>query len=242
MLIVPFSCLREARIDPESITPIDIQPESFDTIEHHARTKEDVPEGHQWNARQLTDGRWTWTTYRHWLGASLFRARYTITIGMDRVTQTAYFLSAFDDQEPRPLYFLCELPQGVQPATVEEALHALKPPEVAAAEAAGLECTRQGDVFAIPTKLTTRRLPPKRQRGAYVLHLSHTATEVCVADNGTTYARGILRHVPARIWRAPEHKRQPMGDRRTWHKIVKNTVPVDGNGNSRAWSRGGNVD
>lgn len=246
LLIVPFSCLREARIDPESITPVDIQPERFDTIEHHARTREDVPEGHQWNARLLPDGRWTWTTHRHWLGASLFRARYTTTNGAAgaarSVTQTAYFLSAFDEQEPRPLYFLCELPQGAEPATVEDALHALKPPEVVAAETAGVACTRQGDVFAIPATLTTRQLPHKRQRRDYVLHLSHTATEVCVTDDGTIYARGILRHAPAEMWRTPEHKRQPMGNRKTWHQIVKNTVPIDGNGNSRAWSRGGNVD
>jgi hypothetical protein len=246
MLIVPFSCLREARIDPESITPIDVQAERFETIEHHARTQEDVPEGHQHNARQLPDGRWTWTTYRHWLGASLFRASYTTTNRTDgvahSVTRTAFFLSAFDEQEPRALYFLCELPQDAEPATVEEAMHALKPAEVIAAEAAGLACTRQGDVFAIPATLTTRQLPAKRERGAYVLHLSHTATEVCVTDDGTTYARGILRHAPTEMWRTPEHKRQPMGDRKTWHQLLKNTVPIDSNGNSRAWSRGGNVD
>jgi len=77
MLIVPFSCLREARIDLESITPADIQPERFDTTEHHARGIENVRDAFRWNARQLPDGRWTWNTYRHWLGASLFRANYT---------------------------------------------------------------------------------------------------------------------------------------------------------------------
>ena len=121
-------------------------------------------------------------------------------------------------------------------------MQALKPREVVAAEAAGAVCTRQGDVFAIPTELTTWQLPRKRERGACLLNLSHTATEVCVTDDGTTYARGVLRHAPAAYWRAPEHKCQPMGDRRTWHQIVKNTVPIDGNGRSRAWSRGGNVD
>jgi hypothetical protein len=246
MLIVPFSCLRQASIDPESITPVDIQPEQFDTIEHHARTREGVPDMHRRDARQLADGRWTWTSYRHRLGASVFRADYTVTDrtadGVRRVTRTACFLSAFDEQEPRPLYFLCELPQGAEPASVEDAVHALKPPEVTAAETAGVTCTRQGDVFAIPTTVTTRQLPRKRQRGACVLHLSHAATQSCVTEDGTTYARGILRHAPAQFWRTPEHKRQPMGDRRTWHKIVKNTVPIDGHGNSRAWSRAGNVD
>lgn len=246
MLIVPFSCLSEARIDPESITPIDIQPARMDTIEHHARTQDEVPETHRWNAHQLPDGRWTWATYRHWLGASVFRASYipanrTASPAQD-ATAMACFLSAFDEQESRPHYFLCELPQGAEPATVGQAMQALKPPEVITAESAGLACTRQGDVFAIPAALTTRQLPRKRERGAHVLHLSHKATEVRVTDDGTTYARGILRHAPAQSWRAPEHKRQPMGDRKTWHQLVKNTVPIDGDGNSRAWSRGGNVD
>lgn len=244
VLIVPFSCLRQARIDPDSIIPVDISPERFEEIEHHVRTRDEVPESYRWQARQEPDGRWAWTSYRHWLGASVFRASYTT---WDRTPKgpsevTACFLSAFDEQEPRPLYFLCELPQGAEPATVEEALHALKPPEVAAAEAARLACTRQGDVFAIPTTLATRQLPRKRERGACLLNLSHTATEACVTDDGATYARGILRHAPAQYWRAPEHRRQPMGDRKTWHLIVKNTVPIDANGNSRAWSRAGNVD
>lgn len=239
VLIVPFSCLQQARIDPESITPVDISPERFEEIEHHARTQDEIPETYRWQAQQLPDGRWAWTTYRHWLGASVFRATYT-TVDLGEVT--ACFLSAFDEQEPRPLYFLCELPQGAEPATVEEALQALKPAEVVAAEATGLACTRQGDVFAIPTTLATRQLPRKRERGACLLNLSHTATEACVTDDGAAYARGILRHAPTQYWRAPEHKRQPMGDRKTWHLIVKNTVPIDDNGNSRAWSRAGNVD
>ena len=167
MLIVPFSCLREARIDPESITPVDIQPERFETIEHHARTQEDVPEGHQW--QRTAAGRWT-VDVDH-LPALAGRVavprqlhHHERTAGAAHsVTLTAYFLSAFDEQEPRPLYFLCELPQGAEPATVEEALDALKPPEVAAAEAAGMACTRQGDVFAIPATLTTRQLPRKRR-------------------------------------------------------------------------------
>ncbi len=213
---------------------------------HHAPARDQVPETHRWAARKTPDGRWQWTTYRHWLGAAVFQALYTVgdaTRGNGPTAiGTAYFLSAFDDQETRPHYFLCELPQGSEPGSVADALQALKPPEVIAAEQAGLSVTRQGDVFAIPTTLTTRSLPHKRERRAHLLRLSHTATEVCVADDGTTYARGVLRHAPVQTWRAPEHRRQPMGDRRTWHRIVKNTVPIDTSGRSRAWSRAGNVD
>src|SRR5205807_5656196 len=140
------------------------------------------------------DGRWTWSTSRHWLGASLLRADDTISDpGHGRTaTRTGFFLSAFDVQESRPHYLLCQLPHGSEPDSVADALDALKPPEVIAAEAAGLPVTRQGDVFAIPTTLRTRHLPGKRERGAHLLHVSHTATEVCVADDGTTYARGTL--------------------------------------------------
>lgn len=243
VLILPFSCLDSAGIDRESIVPVDIQPEGNEEITHHAAAEDQIPQLHRWNARQLPDGRWEWTTWRHWLGASVFRAAYTSYADEGQpVTRTAYFLSAFDEQEPRPLYFLCELPAGAAPGSVAEALQALKPAEVVAAEAAGLRVTRQGDVFAITVNLPTRKIPGKTERGGRLLNLSHTATEVRVADDGTTYARGILRHAPVQYGRAPEHQRRRMGDRKTWHLIVKNTVPLGAHGDSRAWSRGGNVD
>jgi hypothetical protein len=243
VLILPFSCLDAARIDRESIVPVDIQPEGQEEITHHAAAEDQVPQLHRWNARQLPDGRWEWTTWQHWLGASVFRASYTVREGEDwePVTRTAYFLSAFDEQEPAPLYFLCELPAGAAPATVADAVQALKPAEVLAAEAAGLAVMRQGDVFAIPLDLPTRKVPGKTERGAYLLNLGHKATEVRVADDGTTYARGILRHSPP-YGRTPDHARRPMGDRRSWYQVVKNTVPLDARGDSRAWSRAGNVD
>ncbi|SRR6266536_935510 len=244
VLILPFSCLDAARIDRESIVPADIQAEGYEEITHHASAEDQVPQSHRWNARQLPGGRWEWTTWRHWLGASVFRAAYTSYAAHDGqpVRRTAYFLSGFDEQESRPLYFLCELPAGAAPGSVAEALQALKPAEVVAAEAAGLRVMRQGDVFAIPANLPTRKIPGKTERGGRLLNLSHVATEVRVVDDGTTYARGILRHSPLPSWRAPDHQRRPMGDRKTWHLIVKNTVPFDAHGDSRAWSRGGNVD
>jgi hypothetical protein len=241
VLIVPFSCLRAARIDRETIIPADIQPDGHEEQTHHADALTLVPESNRWNARQTAGGQWEWTTYRHWLGASVFRAAYNDRDDQGQpVTRTACFLSAFDEQEPRRHYFLCQLPQDSAPATIAEALEALKPAEVIAAEAAGLPVTRQGDVFAIPAGIPTRQVPGKTARGAYLLDVNHTATEVRTADDGTTYARGILRHAPR--WRDPEHQRRAIGDRRTWHQIVKNTVPAGSNGASRSWSLGGNVD
>jgi hypothetical protein len=49
--------------------------------------------------------------------------RYTVS---ERHTRTAKFLSSFDYNEPRELYFLCELPR-TSATTVEEAFEALKP-------------------------------------------------------------------------------------------------------------------
>lgn len=241
ILIVPFSSLGAAGIDRETIEPLEIREDQWREITRYADSADQVPQAHRWNAHELQDGQWTWTIQRHQLGASVFRASYTAREGEDwrPVTRSAYFLSAFDDQEPAPLYFLCQLPDGPVPATVADALECLKPPEVTEAEAAGLTVTRQGDIFAVPVDLPTRKVPGETERGAYLLGTSHTATEVR-GSGSATYARGILRHRPPYRW--PDHRRRAMGDRKTWHRIVRNTVPLDHRGDSRAWAAAGNVD
>lgn len=101
-----------------------------------------------------------WNTYRHWLGESLIRARvrYVSKTG-NRRHRWAFFLSGFDENERRPLYFLCELPRvPVPPTTVREAYRDLMPETVKLAVAMGKDVKRQGDIFAIPTELTTRQL------------------------------------------------------------------------------------
>lgn len=218
-----------------------------------------------------------WTTYRHWLGASLIRAAVRTGPGTRR-RRWAYFLSAFDDQESRPLYFIAELPRGVHPATVAEAFDALKPDVVKVAEQMGRDVTRQGDIFAVAMPgLTLRDLRkdgatvergPRiteiwRYRDRYtalgaipsaddettwhdedgpgrirehvetidrgrgwraLLEQNHYATEVARMSDGTTFARGTLKHDP--MGRAADHARRKMGDGKTWHLIVKNTVPL----------------
>lgn len=148
------------------------------------------------------------------------------------VTRWATFLSSFDYQERDPLYFLCELPHGAKPATVDEAIEALKPPEVVAALARGLKVVRQGDLFAIPTNLTKQQL--RRMRGKHdftkrlrVLSTNHSVTEGIVLPGGAVLGRGIMRHEPE-AWRQPDHARQKMGDGKTWHLLVTNTVPRRG--------------
>lgn len=243
VLILPFSALGRAGIDKESIVPVDIHDERHETISHVVDSRDEVPEGNFGYPRD--DGRFEYQTYRHWLGASVFKADYEYYDRERReyVNGGGYFLSAFDEQEPQPLYFLAELPQGAEPQSVEDALEALKPDEVKDAEAEGLTIIRQGDVFAIPTTKDTRTLKLSgdyydTKHLDYVLGVNHTATDIIevYGDQTTTYARGILRHEPGQ-WRQAEHKRQKMGDGKTWHLLVKNTVPE-----GRSWSMGGNVD
>lgn len=197
-------------------------------------------------------GGWAWETYRHWLGSAVFNARYRVRRDATRaerareaypwrtVTRRACFLSAFDEQEPRPLYFLAQLPRGAKPGSYAEAIECLKPAMVRDAEAAGAGVLRQGDVFAITEpNASTRELHAMAPsaRGAYVLGVNHTATESVTASDGATFARGALRHAPRGWGRRPEHRRVKLGDGKTWHRLARNTVP-DG----RSWSMAGNVD
>lgn len=154
-----------------------------------------------------------------------------------------------------------------KPQTIAQALDDLRPGAVVEAEDAGIEVLRQGDVFAIRTELTTRELtnlavPGERTRyvesgdgishrmlperyevlrrpSEHVLDTSHKVTEVIITKDGETYARGIMRHEPRETWRSgrPDHKRVVLGDRRTWYRLVKNTVE-----SNRAWSISGGVD
>jgi hypothetical protein len=255
MLLLPFTALHEAGIYRRTILPVEILRDRWTDERQYAATAEEVPQSHRWSgfpgpypyanvdeyyAHELSGGRWTWTVRRHWLGASVFTAEY----GAD---SRATFLSAFDENETRPMYFLAQLPDGATPATVTEALEALKPPEVTEAEAAGLTVQRQGDVFAIPLEITTRGVRAETVNGeishaVYVLNVNHTATESAVTPDGRTLARGTLRHRPREYWRRPEHRNVRLGNGKTWHRLVKNTVPMDSRGQSRAWALAGNVD
>lgn len=180
-----------------------------------------------------------WTTGQHWLGESLIRARVMWWEDGKTRERWTLFLSGFDHQEPRPLYFLCELPYHCKATTVAEAYEALKPDVVKLAEQMGRSYTRQGDIFAIPAPAQTLR--ELRKTGAriagrgnvdkyrnrempYLLGTNHTATEVAYLPNGVTLARGTLYHDPS--GRAPDHIRRRIGDGKTWHIIVKNTVPL----------------
>lgn len=175
----------------------------------------------------LPDGTcsYEWETYRHWLGESLVRAETEVRGGKNR---KSYFLSGFDHNESRALYFFCELPTGVNPTTVAEAYECLKPDVVKTAEANGRSVERQGDIFAI--EVTTANKKDLRKAGArfekhgYLLNTNHTATEVAYMPDGVTLVRGTMTHSPE--FRAADHSRVKLGDGKTWHIAIKNTVPI----------------
>ena len=193
-----------------------------------------------------------WETWEHRLGESLIRARVEwrdwSSEGWEVHRRWAYFLSGFDHQESTPLYFFCELPRGSKPKTVAEAYEVLKPDPVKMAEQMGRKVSRQGDIFAVPTRLDRKTLkamgariekrtmaklelsPVQRVRQEanlpYILKTNHTATEVAYLPNGVTMARGVLYHDPQD--REQDHVRRRMGDGASWHIVIKNTVPTAG--------------
>jgi hypothetical protein len=202
----------------------------------------------------LDDGRtkYSWTTHRHLLGESLVRTRIDgkerwvrcscVSAGTTVLCKKcqgsggryvkprnrwAYFLSGFDHNERRAVYFFCELPRGVHPTTVDEAYEDLKPDTVKIAEQMSRTIHRQGDIFAIEMRDLTKR--DLRARGARfekrgnLLRTNHEATEVAYLPDGTTLVRGTLWHNPA--GRPPDHRRVTVG--KSWHVVVKNTVPVN---------------
>lgn len=148
--------------------------------------------------------------------------------------------------------------------SVEEAYAALRPLEVIKASYTETPVTRQGDVFAVETLLTTGELRAmgarilKRtdalkadvsgtvarvdelKREAIRLHgTNHESSEVATLPDGRMFARGCLYHNPDR--RRADHARRRIGNGKAWHEVFTNTVPRF-RGQSLAWSGFGRVD
>jgi hypothetical protein len=141
--------------------------------------------------------------------------------------RSGLFLSGFDHNEPRPLYFFCELPKAAKDVTsIADAYEALKPDTVKLAEQMGREVHRQGDIFAVELKGVSKRELRKRgarfEKRGQLLGTNHVGTEVAYLPDGTTLVRGTLWHNPQ--WRRPDHVRCTVG--KAWHIAIKNSVPV----------------
>jgi hypothetical protein len=164
--VIPYSALDGAELDFESIEVVDVTQDRTVTVKYEERDVHRIPAhligkrngwgvNSSWdvsNVKPDVDGFFRATEQRHMLGECLFNASYT----RDGVEGSGQFLSAFDYQEARPLYFLCQLPETV--STVGEAFEVLKPVPVLKADTLGETYMRQGDLFAVQAPFVTEEL------------------------------------------------------------------------------------
>jgi len=174
-----------------------------------------------------TGERWREVTVKDRQGREHTRSVHTLGDSVVRV-RDRYYLSAVDETGVgRGMYFLAELSTDRAPASLEDALNYLKPKVVREAEARGANVRRQGEWFAIPTKLLTSELMRDVERGVarYVQrHVlgrdGHHELEEAVIyragpRKGEVYARGVLRHTK------DEHVDLDLGTIR-WYLVVHN--------------------
>ena len=124
----------------------------------------------------VRNGRWGWTEEIHHLGAAVFSS-------IDASGRRRRFLSAFDEDEPNPMYFLAQLPNRGRIETYEQAVHALAPPIVHQAREKGIPVYRQGDVFAIETDRTDEWI--------YANARTRVRREVATYDPGASTVRRL---------------------------------------------------
>ena len=154
--------------------------------------------------------RWREVTERDKHGKAETRQVHTLGDSVVRVHHR-YYLSAVDETGAGSgMYFLAELSTDRPPSTLEEAFDLLKPEAVREAEARGANVRRQGEWFAIPTKLLTSELMRDVERGVAVhreRHVlgkdGHHELEEAVIyragpRKGEVYARGVLKHTAGR--------------------------------------------
>jgi hypothetical protein len=153
-----------------------------------------------WAMFDPSETKFGWVEEVHHLGASVFSA-----VGEDN--RRHRFISAFDENEHTPMYFLAQLPDTGSIKSYNDALESLKPPIVKAAEAAGRKVYRQGDIFAIATTKTAEDLlPDTRTRMARDLLLTERGAfkrDVRIAldaaiENTSFRARGVTTIEQAR--------------------------------------------
>lgn len=115
----------------------------------------------------------------HRLGNSVFSAR-----GSDGKRHR--WISAFDEQEPRPMYFLAQLPDKRSCKSYQEAIDLLAPDIVHRAIADGRHVVRQGDVFAIETNQTTENV--------YRRGIARVRRDIALQREAAAFQRGRARN------------------------------------------------
>ena len=159
------------------------------------------------------------------------RRRHECVFTRETKRGTDYFLSGFNRNERWPgLYFLTQLPRPV--TSIDDAREALKPPSVVAAEQDGRKVYRQGDMFAVATKITSEDIAVAggaidRLDWRSLYGTAHTADVVASLPDGTQLAWGRLYHKPRIIGarRDPDHRPLKL-KRGRWHLVAKNMTPM----------------
>lgn len=130
---------------------------------------------------------WWWSERIHRLGAVVFS-------GISEQTGRRHrYISAFDMQEPGGLYFLAMLPDQGPIKTYTEAIDSLAPPMVHQARRDGRTVIRQGDVFAIETKLTDEEV------FSDTLHdgtATHVRRDIAMQNSEQRFAQGMRLEAP----------------------------------------------
>lgn len=116
------------------------------------------------------------------------------------------WVSSFDYNEPQALYFLAALPHSSRATSLTMAIEDLAPAAVHGAIARGLDVKRQGDIFFVPTTLTTDAVYARATARARLTQ--HTrgararAGEVGYRKPLTAAQRKRMRNERRKLWRA----------------------------------------
>jgi len=173
--------------------------------------------------------RWKTVEVKDAKGETQVRSIHTLGDSVLRI-KDSYFLSGVDETgQGSGMYFFAELVTDQAPSSVEDAYNFLKPKAVREAEAQGSNILRQGEWFAIPTKLLTSELMRDVEQGLagyrkeHILGRDghHKLAEAVIyragERKGQVFARGVMQHTQE------EHIDLDLGDRR-WYLIVHNVV------------------
>ena len=173
--------------------------------------------------------RWKDVEVKDAKGHAQIRTIHTLGDSVLRI-KDSYFLSGVDETGwGSGMYFFAELVTQRAPLSVEDALNFLKPSVVREAEEKGSNVLRQGEWFAIPTKLLTSELMRDVDEGLagyrkeHILGRDghHRLEEAVIyragARKGQVFARGVMKHTQG------EHVDLDLGTQR-WYLVVHNIV------------------
>ncbi len=171
--------------------------------------------------------RWREVTETDEHGKAHTRQVHTLGDSVVSVRDRCYLSSVDETGVGAGMYCFTELHSDRAPQSLEEALNFLKPEVVMEAEARGSNVRRQGEWFAIPTKVLTSQLMSDVERGLAIYREQHVLgtdghhrlEEAVIYKHGPrkgeVYARGVIEHTDG------EHHELNLGSIR-WHSIVHN--------------------